>query len=65
MNTNIGTIDRIIRIVIGLALIAGYFLNPEAGYRLAYLLGIIPLATGLIGWCGLYTLLGVNTCQRR
>lgn len=62
---NIGTTDRVIRIVIGLALIAGYFLFPTASYRWAFLLGIIPLATGLIGWCALYTLLGVNTCQRR
>lgn len=59
---NIGTIDRALRILVGLALIAGFFLNPEASLRWLYLLGIVPLATGLVGSCGLYTVLGINTC---
>lgn len=59
---NVGTIDRAIRIIVGLALIAGFFLNPEASLRWLYLLGIVPLATGLLGTCGVYTLLGMNTC---
>lgn len=58
---NMGTIDRAIRIIIGLALIAGFFLDPTASYRWAYLLGIIPLATGLMGSCWLYSLLGIST----
>ena len=60
---NVGTIDRAVRILVGLALIAGFFLNPEASLRWLYLLGIIPLATGLMGSCGLYTVLGINTCK--
>lgn len=60
--TNEGSVDRVLRVLIGIALIAGYFLNPEATYRWAYLLGIIPLVTGLVGFCPLYTLLGINTC---
>lgn len=62
MVKNVGGIDRILRIVIGLALIAGYFLNPDATYRWAYLLGIIPLLTGIFQSCLLYRLLGINTC---
>lgn len=60
---NVGTIDRAVRIIVGLALIAGFFLNPEASLRWLYLIGIVPLATGLMGSCGLYTVLGVNTCK--
>ncbi|MFM1862080.1 MAG: YgaP family membrane protein [Gemmobacter sp.] len=59
---NVGGIDRIIRIVVGLALIAGYFLNPDASLRWLYLVGIIPLATGVLGTCGLYSLIGISTC---
>lgn len=63
--TNVGTIDRILRIVIGLALLAGFFLRPEADLRWLYLLGIIPLVTGLFATCPLYSLLGFSTCPRR
>lgn len=60
---NVGGIDRILRIVVGLALIAGFFLNAEASMRWLYLIGIIPLATGLMQTCPLYSLIGVNTCR--
>lgn len=63
MTRNVGGIDRILRIVVGLALIAGFFLDPGAGYRWLYLIGIVPLATGLFRTCPLYTLLGVDTCR--
>jgi hypothetical protein len=59
---NVGGIDRIARIVIGLALIAGFFLNSEASMRWLYLIGIVPLATGLMQTCLLYKVLGINTC---
>lgn len=61
---NIGSVDRAVRIVVGLALIAAYFIYPTATYRWAFLLGIVPLLTGLMGSCALYTLLGINTCRR-
>lgn len=59
---NVGGIDRILRIVVGLALLAGFFLNPEASLRWLYLIGIVPLATGLFSTCPLYSLFGFSTC---
>jgi hypothetical protein len=59
---NEGTLDRALRVVLGLALLAGYVLMPEASYRWAFLIGVVPLATGLIGSCPLYTILGISTC---
>ena len=59
---NVGGIDRILRIVVGLALIAGFFLNADATYRWAYLIGIVPLVTGLAGTCPAYRLFGFSTC---
>ena len=59
---NVGTLDRIVRIVVGLALLAGFFLNADASLRWLYLIGIVPLATGLFGSCALYSLFGVSTC---
>lgn len=56
---NVGMLDRIIRIVLGLSLIALAFFDVLGAW--AYV-GIIPLATGLLKWCPLYTLLGVQTC---
>ena len=60
---NVGGIDRVVRIAAGLALV---FAAYRTGGPAAYILGlaaIIALATGLVGWCGLYVLLGVNTCK--
>jgi hypothetical protein len=65
LKKNVGTWDRIGRIVLGVALLAGYFLNPEASYRWAYLIGIIPLATGIMGSCALYSLFGFSTCPMK
>ncbi|WP_127471345.1 YgaP family membrane protein [Thiomicrorhabdus aquaedulcis] len=56
---NVGLLDRIIRIIAGLALIALAFFDVLGAW--AYI-GVIPLATGLLKWCPLYTLLGVQTC---
>ncbi|MEE4348202.1 MAG: DUF2892 domain-containing protein [Paracoccaceae bacterium] len=65
MTKNIGGIDRIVRIVVGLALLIGYAVNPDGAYSWLYLLGIIPLATAVIGWCPPYALLGVSTCSTK
>ncbi|MFN3646207.1 MAG: DUF2892 domain-containing protein [Gemmobacter sp.] len=65
LKTNVGGIDRILRIVVGLALIAGFFLNTEASMRWLYLIGIVPLATGLFSTCPLYSIFGINTCPMK
>ncbi|HSG57553.1 MAG TPA: DUF2892 domain-containing protein [Paracoccaceae bacterium] len=59
--TNVGSIDRIIRIVAGLILIALVFVGPQTNWGW---LGIIPLATGFLRTCPAYSLLGVNTCKK-
>jgi hypothetical protein len=58
MSANVGSIDRIIRILAGLALIAWALMG---GPVWAWI-GVVPLATGLFKFCPAYSLLGVNTC---
>ena len=65
MPRNMGSLDRVIRVVVCLALLAGFFLNTTADWRWVYLLGIVPLITGLVGTCPMYSILGANTCARR
>ena len=60
--TNVGGIDRILRVVVGLALLAGFFLKADGAYRWLYLIGIVPLATGLLKTCPVYSILGISTC---
>jgi hypothetical protein len=60
MTTNIGGIERIARAVIGLVLI-GLAATGQVG--IWGWLGLLPLVTGLIGWCPPYSLLGINTCK--
>jgi hypothetical protein len=59
--SNVGGIDRVLRIVIGLALVAATLggLLPWWGW-----IGVVPLATGLIGWCPAYLPFGIRTCKR-
>lgn len=63
--TNVGGIDRALRIVVGLALLAGFFLNADASMRWLYLIGIVPLATGLMSTCPLYSIFGLSTCPMK
>jgi hypothetical protein len=62
LKKNVGTIDRALRIILGLALLAGFFLNSGGAYSWLYLIGIIPLATGLMSSCPLYSMFGISTC---
>ena len=59
MKTNEGGIDRMVRVLAG-AVLLGLMAMGTIGWW--GWLGIVPLATGLIGWCPAYTLLGMNTC---
>ncbi|MDX5356109.1 MAG: DUF2892 domain-containing protein [Rhodobacterales bacterium] len=63
--TNVGGIDRILRIVVGVALLAGFFLNPGASMRWLYLIGLVPLLTGIFSTCPLYSIFGLNTCPMK
>jgi hypothetical protein len=65
LKTNVGGIDRILRIVVGLALLAGFFLNADASMRWLYLIGVVPLATGLMQTCPLYSIFGLSTCPMK
>ncbi|CCD91518.1 conserved hypothetical protein [Bradyrhizobium sp. ORS 375] len=59
MTQNVGRIDRLLRIVVGLAVLSLVFVGPQTMWGL---LGLIPLGTALVGWCPPYALLGLNTC---
>ncbi|MDQ1362906.1 MAG: hypothetical protein QG652_766 [Pseudomonadota bacterium] len=56
---NVGGIDKILRIVAGLVLLSLVFVGPKTMWGLV---GLLPLLTGLFGFCPLYPLLGLNTC---
>lgn len=60
MSTNEGSIDRIVRVIAGLVLIALVFVGPQTPWGW---IGVIPLLTGLIGWCPAYTIFGIKTCK--
>ncbi len=61
MQANVGGIDRILRIVVGLALLSLAFIGPKTAWGY---IGIIPLVTGLFSFCPAYTLFGIQTCKR-
>ena len=60
MKPNEGTIDRVLRVVVGLGILSLAFVGPQTpwGY-----VGLVPMATGLIGFCPLYAMLGINACS--
>jgi hypothetical protein len=62
MTRNEGQTDRMLRIVAGLVLIG---LALTGNFTPWTWIGIVPLATGLIGWCPAYSLFGINTCKAR
>ena len=61
MKKNIGGAERIVRIIAGLAILSLAFVGPQSAW--AYL-GIVPLATGFIGWCPPYAIFGFSTCKK-
>ena len=64
MQKNVGGIDRAIRAVVGIALLAAYFLGAVQGTLgiVALVVGVVMLGTAALGWCPPYSLLGINTC---
>ncbi|HHQ13894.1 MAG TPA: DUF2892 domain-containing protein [Chromatiales bacterium] len=60
MNKNVGGIDRALRVIVGVALLAMVFVGPQTPWGW---IGIVPLVTGLIGWCPAYSLFGIKTCK--
>jgi hypothetical protein len=61
MTQNVGGIDRALRALVGLGLIALVFVGPKTAWGW---LGLIPLGTALLGWCPPYALLGISTCKK-
>ena len=64
MTTNVGGIDRVLRIVVGIAVLALFFVL-EGNARYWALVGFVPLFTGLLRTCPLYSIIGVNTCPMK
>ena len=59
MSRNVGTIDRVLRIIVGLALIAGAAAGTIGVWGW---IGVVPVLTALVGFCPAYTLLGLSSC---
>lgn len=59
MQKNVGSTERVIRVAAGLGLISLVFIGPQTPWGW---IGLLPIATGLIGWCPPYALFGINTC---
>ncbi len=60
MTPNEGGVDRLFRVALGVALLALAFGHPRTAWGW---IGLAPLATGLVGFCPLYRLFGITTCQ--
>ena len=67
MKKNVGTIDRVIRAIVGIVAIAAYAMGMLQGTLgiVALVVGIVMLGTAAISWCPPYTLLGINTCSTK
>ena len=61
MNCNVGKVDRALRVLVGAGILSLYFVGPRTVWGL---LGLVPIVTGLFGFCPAYTLIGVNTCSK-
>lgn len=62
---NVGPLDRVIRVVLGVGLLAFFFLVPESPWHWVGLVGVVPLLTAALGSCPLYTILGMSSCPAR
>jgi hypothetical protein len=62
MKNNIHPTERKLRVIVGLVIASLAFWGPANHW---FLLGLIPVATGLMGWCPPYAMLGINTCPKK
>jgi len=62
MTRNEGTVDRVLRVIVGIVLLALVFVGPQTLWGL---IGIVPSVTGLVGTCPIYSVLGLRTCRVR
>lgn len=60
MTKNMGTIDRVLRVIVGLALLSLVFVGPKTMWGLV---GLVPLFTALVGFCPAYLPFGIRTCK--
>ncbi len=58
--TNEGTVDRAVRVILGLALLSLVVVGPQTMWGLV---GAVPLLTGLVGTCPIYSIFGISTCS--
>jgi hypothetical protein len=61
MTRNVGSIDRAARAIVGIGLVSLVFVGPQTPWGW---LGLIPLATAVVGWCPPYALFGLSTCRK-
>lgn len=64
MNKNVGTADKVVRIVLGLGLLS-LLAVLQGNMRWLGLIGLVPLGTALMGFCPLYAVLGIKTCKAK
>ena len=63
MEKNVGSADKIARIVLGIALIAFALMGPaDIGWKWVGWIGVVPILTAVMGWCPAYSLIGLRTC---
>lgn len=62
MTKNIHPIERVVRVAVGLSVASLAFWGPSSKW---FLLGLLPVVTGLTGWCPPYQWLGINTCSKK
>jgi hypothetical protein len=62
MTRNEGNLDRALRVIFGLVLISLVFIGPQSNWGW---IGLVPLVTGLVGWCPLYRVFGLSTCPMK
>ena len=64
MTTNMGPFDRLLRVIGGIALLAWAYIGTSDWHMLGWI-GLVPLATAVLGWCPAYSIIGVNTCPAK